>query len=255
MLTGIDHFIVAVPSPDEAAIELESTLGLRAGPGGRHEEYGSFNRLLWLGDSYIELLGVADPSLAAGAWFGPRTLSVLAEAGAGYVGLALVVDDLVAQMAELHGQGSRLSQPEAGERARPDGRVVRWRVAVPVEADPEVGLPFLIEHDTGAAEWTPEERAQRAAEEHPLGGPARLARVELPVRDIPATTMRLHRDVGLAFRPSLAGGGARDANAGDQILRLMPAAAGALPKVVVRGGSTARRAVVVGCEWVVEPAG
>jgi len=254
MLTGIDHFIVAVPSPDAAALELEHTLGLKAGPGGRHEEYGSFNRLVWLGDSYIELLGVADRALAAHAWFGARTLGVLDESGAGYVGMALVVDDLVAQMADLHQQGSRLGQPVAGERARPDGRVVRWRVAVPPEADPDVGLVFLIEHDTEAAEWTSEERAQRAADEHPLGGPARLARVEMPVGDLQAVTMRLHRDGGLAFRPSLAGGGARDANAGSQIVRLVPAVAGTLPTVVVRGGSTERRAVLAGCEWVVESA-
>ena len=253
MLIGLDHFIVAVPDPDQAATELERVLGLRAGPGGRHTEYGSFNRLLWLGDSYIELLGIADPALAERAWFGQRALQVLDGSGAGYVGLSLASDDLTADMHGLHAQGSLLGTPEAGERARPDGGTVRWMVAT-AEPDHELGHLFLIEHDSAAAEWTPEDRALRAAETHSLGGPARLARVELPVADMKRTTMRLHRDLGLQFRPSLAGGGARDASVGEQLLRLIPARAAPLPLVAVHGGTDAREAVAFGCRWRVGPA-
>ena len=253
MLTGLDHFIVAVPDPDGAAAELERVLGLRAGPGGRHTEYGSFNRLLWLGDSYVELLGIADRSLAEHAWFGQRALQVLDERGAGYVGLSFASDDLAADMRALHAQGSLLGPPEAGERTRPDGGSVRWKVAT-AEPDPELGHLFLIEHDSTGAEWTPADRARRAAEGHPLGGPARMLRVELPVDDMKRTTMRLHRDLGLQFRPSLAGGGARDASLGRQTLRLLSAAQDERPAVAISGGSEARAATLFGCRWVVESA-
>ena len=77
MLTGIDHFIVAVRDPDDAATELERVLGLRAGGGGRHEAHGTHNRLIWLGDSYIELMGVFDRTLAADSWFGSHALAVV----------------------------------------------------------------------------------------------------------------------------------------------------------------------------------
>lgn len=253
MLIGLDHFIVAVRDPDEAATELERELGLRAGPGGRHTQYGSFNRLLWLGDSYVELLGIADRTLAEHAWFGSRALQVLDGAGGGYVGLSLASDDLAADMGGLHAQGSLLGPPEAGERARPDGGTVRWKVAT-AEPDPELGHLFLIEHDSSGAEWTPDDRARRATESHPLGGPARLARVELPVADMKQATMRLHRDLGLQFRPSLVGGGARDASVGQQTLRLIPATTSALPLVAVRGGTAEREALAFGCRWRVEPA-
>ncbi len=255
MLTGIDHFIVAVPRPDEAAAEIERALGVHAGPGGSHAAYGSRNRLIWLGDSYIELLGIDDPALAARAWYGSRAMSVLAEEGGGYVGLALVSDDLAADAALLHDQGSRLGDAQSGERARPDGRVVRWQVAVPAEADPELGLIFLIEHDLESAEWTAPERSERARQAHPLGGPVQLTHVELPVRDMKSTSMRLHRDVGLQFRPSLVGGGTRDAAVGGQTLRLVPARARVLPAVVLRGGSEAREVTAFNCRWRVEPAG
>jgi len=251
MITGIDHVIVAVPDPDEAAAELERLLGLRAGPGGRHEHYGSRNRLIWLGDSYVELLGIDDERLAAGAWYGPRALSVLSEHGAGYVGLSFASDDLAAEMAVLQGQGSVLGAPAEGERRRPDGRIVRWRVAVPPAADPDVGLVFLIQHDAQGAEWTAPERAERARQQHPLGGPVRLTHFELPVREVRATTMRLHRDVGLQFRPSLAGGGARDASAGSQTVRLIAARPGVLPVVAMRGGRSEVDAAAFGCRWLI----
>jgi hypothetical protein len=254
MLLGLDHFIVAVPNPDGAAAELERTLGLQAGAGGRHVEYGSRNRLIWLGDSYIELLGIDDQALAAQAWFGPWALNVLEQAGAGYVGLGLVSDDLLSDVSALHQQGSLLGEAESGERARSDGRVVRWRVATLPQADAELGHLFLIEHDPASAEWTAEDRTERARQEHPLGGPVRLVRVELPVRDMKATTMRAHRDAGLQFRPSLAGGGGRDASVGRQTLRVLPARSGVLPGVVLRGGSQPRRANLFGCQWVIEPA-
>ncbi|CAN5694877.1 hypothetical protein BH23CHL7_BH23CHL7_19620 [soil metagenome] len=255
MITGIDHFIVAVPSPDRAADELEAALGLRTGTGGRHEAYGSFNRLLWLGDSYIEFLGISDPALASAAWFGPRALNVLEREGAGYVGLSLASADLATEMVRLRGQGSRLGEPAAGERRRPDDGVVRWKVATADQPDPELGHLFLIEHDRQSAEWTDDDRARRAADEHPLGGPARLARVALPVADMKQATMRVHRDLGLAFRPSLAGDGARDTSVGRQLLRLLRQDPGSMPTVVVRGGSMEREAELFGCRWQVEPAG
>jgi hypothetical protein len=254
MLTGIDHYIVVVPDPDEAADQLEQAIGLRASAGGRHAAYGSFNRLVWLGDSYIEILGVADRELAAGAWFGPHALKVLDRAGAGYIGVSFVSDDLDAEMAGLHRQGSRLGAAEPGQRHRPDGGTVRWKVASG-DPDPELGYLFLIEHDHTGAEWNEQDRARRAAESHPLGGPARLERVELPVSDVRAKTMSLHRDLGLAFRPSLAGEGARDTSIGRQVLRLVHAGPDRLPTVVVRGGSERRDVELFGCRWLVEAAG
>ena len=80
--------------------------------------------------------------------------------------MAVAVDDLGAEIVAARGRGVEIEGPIAGERVRPDGRIVRWSLAL---AGP-LGLaepPFLIEHDSAAAEWTPEERAQRAAEVHP----------------------------------------------------------------------------------------
>jgi Glyoxalase-like domain len=214
MLVGIDHLVIAVVDPDAAAAELDARLGLAAGAGGRHEALGTFNRLVWLGDTYLELIGVFDPRLAAGSWVGAPTLRAL-ERGGGLATVALATDDIETDAASLRSRGSDLAEPMAGERTRPDGRVVRWRLSAPRTLDPD-RPPFLIEHNPMSAEWTGDDRAERAL------GPARLRVLELAVDDVNKTSQAWLRTAGLRFRPSLAGGGGRDADVGSQTLRLRP---------------------------------
>ena len=220
MLLGIDHLVIAVRDLGASTAELERSLGLRAGGGGRHPAFGTQNRLIWLGDSYLELVGIVDPVVAAQSWFG-RLVQAELERGEGLVTWAVASDALDADVAALRGFGSTLGEPAAGERRRDDGSVVRWRASLPERPGP--AEPFLIEHDPTSAEWTAADRAARKDERHPLGGPVRLDVLELPTGNVPVTIQRLTRTLGLRFRPSLAGGGARDANLGQQIVRLAPA--------------------------------
>jgi hypothetical protein len=213
---------------------------------------GTLNRLVWFGDSYLELVGIFDRDLAEAGMFG-RHINVLLASSGGFAGVALATADVQADVARLRDLGSAISDPLDGERLRPDGRFVRWRTARLQVPDPDLGLAFLIEHDTSAAEWTPAERALRATQPHPLGGPVRLERLEVPVANMQRAMQRLHRDLGLAFRPSLAGGGTRDTSIGSQLLRLMPAAAQAIPTIVMSGGSEPRSADVLGIHWQLQP--
>jgi len=252
MLTGIDHVILAVRDPDGAAQALEDELGLRSGPGGRHAAHGTHNRLCWLGDSYLELMGVFDAAIASASWWGAYVSRLLDERGEGYAGVVLASDDLAADASRLAGAGSALGEPQPGERARPDGDVVRWRAALPARPDPDLGLAFLIEHEQTAAEWRPADRLARATQLHPLGTTVALRRLELPVADVRSATMRIHRDLGVAFRPSLGGGGARDGAVGRQTLRLLRATE-ERPLVVLEGGSRPVEARLLGCAWQLVP--
>jgi hypothetical protein len=248
MLLGIDHLVIAVADPDAAAAELEAKLGLAPGDGGRHDRLGTFNRLVWLGDSCLELVGVFDRASAASSWIGAPTLRAL-EAGGGLATWAISSDDLGADVAMLHGSGSALAMPVDGERVRPDERVVRWRLSAadPLGADRP---PFLIEHDRTAAEWSPADRAERAA------GPTRLDVLELGVADLDRTSQAYLRTVGLRFRPSLSGGGARDADIGTQRVRLRPARDRTKPRTTVH--LRTRRDLsadvdALGCRWILRP--
>jgi hypothetical protein len=248
VLTGIDHLVIAVADPDEAASALESTLGLAPGGGGRHERLGTFNRLVWLGDTYLELIGVFDPDLAAGSWVGAPTLRVL-EAGGGLATWAIASDAIDDDVASLRERGSDLAEPIPGERVRPDGQVVRWRLSAPARLDPELP-PFLIEHDPTAAEWTPADRMARET------GPARLTTLEIAVSDVSTTIGRFLRTTGLRFRPSLSGGGARDADIGAQTVRLRPSRDGRTPSATIHlaiAAASAAGADLLGCRWIVRP--
>lgn len=274
MLTGIDHLVIACADPDAAAVELEGSVGLRTSGGGLHPALGTFNRLVWLGDSYVELIGVRDRARGAASWIGAPTVRAL-EAGGGFATWAIASDDIVGDVAALRARGSEVGEPIPGERARPDGRLVRWRLAPPGRLGPDEP-PFLIEHDRTAAEWTPDDRAGRAAEVHPVGGPVRLDVLELPVRDAGRSGMRLLRAVGIGpFRPSLAGRGARDAAIGEQTIRLRPSRATdtagggvgdgtgqAWPQPTIRlrllvgarsdaAGALVRDVGAIGCRWIV----
>lgn len=259
MLIGIDHLVIASADPDAAAAELETRLGLRATGGGRHESMGTFNRLVWLGDSYLELIGVFDERLAAASWVGRPALRAL-ERGGGLATYAFATDDLAGDVRRLRASGALLEGPIPGERTRPDGRVVRWTLAAPPVLGPrEPG--FLIQHDETAAEWTPAERDERAAQEHPAGGPVRLESLELPVADVRAATLTQLRTLGLQLRPSLAGGGARDAAVGRQTLRLRPVSrggpvptirlsiAGASGATPIASSTAGDVADLLGCRW------
>jgi hypothetical protein len=177
------------------------------------------------------------------------------DAGGGLASWAIATDALEADVAGLRSAGSDLGAPIAGERRRSDGAVVRWRLAASRLLGPSEP-PFLIEHDQGSAEWTPADRAARAALPHPIGGPVRLEVVELPVDDVPRTIQRFARTAGLRFRPSLAGGGSRDADVGRQIVRLRPNRAGSGSAVIRLTAKVPdeRALELLGCRWVRRPA-
>jgi hypothetical protein len=248
VLTGIDHLVLAAADPDRAAEELEQAVGLRSTGGGRHESMGTYNRLVWLGDSYLELIGVWDEALARGSWVGSPTVDALA-AGRPFVTFSLGSDDLDGDVAAFRSLGGRWDGPIRGERTRPDGGLVRWSNAMPGQLGPDLP-PFVIEHDSTGSEWTPAERASRAEAVHPIGAPVRLETLELMVSDVRPVGDRYLRALGLAFRPSLAGGGARDLSIGRQIVRLRR---GVGPPVVRlhAPGVSGRDIEALGLRWVV----
>lgn len=224
---------------------------------------GTRNRLVWWGESYLELVAVEDAGAVAGDWFGAAVARALARGDGGElqgapVGLALASDDLAADAAI-----TRTAEITDGQRVRADGRIVRWRMARPGGGSGTHGggLPgpwptvFMIEHDRTAAEWTDAERAERAGAIHPLGTPVRLRVATLGVDSVTGTVGRLGREFALLFRPALVGGGARDASLGRQTLRLAPVRPGE-PRLTVdlQGGHESRELDLLGCRWRFSPA-
>jgi catechol 2,3-dioxygenase-like lactoylglutathione lyase family enzyme len=251
MLLGIDHLVIAVRSVEEAAAELEGMLGLAFTGGGRHEAFGTWNRLAFLGDTYFELIGVLDRSLvAANPAFavGAAALRHLDQAGEGLVTYALASDAIDEDVARLRDEGSAISRPVAGSRTRSDGEVVRWRTAFPPSLGPEEP-PFLIEHELAGAEWGDAARQGRAAFRHPVGGAVRLVSLELPVRDPEPVAERYGRILGIAlserWRVAVGGQCIVLAGEGGPAVAELSVEPGTPPLDIVRFGVRWRRVVPV----------
>jgi hypothetical protein len=124
----LDHIAVAAGDLATGAAEVEAKLGLTLQPGGQHPHMGTHNRLMSLGDDYLEVIAI-DPEGARPAqprWFdldrfdgAPRATTWICRC-----------DDLEAALAH--------APPGAGrpwDLARAD---LRWRMAVPEDGI----LPF-----------------------------------------------------------------------------------------------------------------
>ena len=156
----LDHAVYAVADLDDAAIRFREAFGLDSVAGGRHERWGTANRLVPLGDQYLEFVAAVDREAAAEGGFG-RAVMDRADAGGGWITLALATDD-------LDGVADRLGLGvDSGSRTRPDGEVVRWRMAGLDDPRREPWMPFFLAWDV------PEElhpgRA-RAGRDVPAGG-------------------------------------------------------------------------------------
>jgi hypothetical protein len=130
--------------------------------GGRHPGWGTANRIVPLGDSYLELVTVMDPAEAAGDPFGRW----VATAGTGPLGWAVRVRDIDAVARRL---GLTVA---AGSRATRSGETLRWRMAGLDRAAGEPSLPFFIE-------WAPDTPFPGRAPIRHRAGHVRIARLDL----------------------------------------------------------------------------
>jgi len=141
---SLDHVVLAVADLDAAAERLLAEHGLASVPGGRHPAWGTGNRIVPLGETYIELLAVVDEDVADTNPVG-SFLRRFVQGGDRWFAVSLSDDDLDATAARLG------LDVVTGRRERPDGLIVRWR-SCGFEDDPErvARLPFFLEWDVPA---------------------------------------------------------------------------------------------------------
>jgi hypothetical protein len=136
----LDHVVYATADLDGAAEAWRQRYGLASVVGGRHERWGTENRIVPLGSGYLELLSVFDPAVASGDRFASSIAERAAEGG-GWVTPVLRTDD-------LDGVAARLGlEVVEGSRRRPDGEVLRWRSVGVSDHRREPSWPFFIEWD------------------------------------------------------------------------------------------------------------
>jgi len=230
MISGIDHIVIGVADPDLAASELIERVGLAFSGGGRHPGSGTFNRIAFLGDAYIELMGVDDPSLAATTPIGAAALRAI-EGGGGLATFALLDDEIEATVAALKTGDSSIGPVQHGVRERLDGDRVEYWTASPARLGPDAA-PFLIKHAYVGTEWGTQGMAARRAATHPIGTPAVLHRIDLATPDPVELAAAYFRDLGLEFW-SVAD--LAVCTVGPHTIRLVPSREMEVPAAVVIG--------------------
>lgn len=184
-----DHLLHAVHDPEATRLVFESTLGWRTVVGGEHPGWGTYNALAYFELSYIEWIGVRNREIAAQSYFGRQVLDagLIQEGPFQFALRTRRMDHIAAQWAA---KGLRYDGPVPGSRTLPDGRIIRWRLLFPAQADPaSFLLPFLIEWE-GTDETQRERLVRQGALPTKGSSPYRLLAVHSAVRSLQGVRRR-----------------------------------------------------------------
>lgn len=192
MPSRIDHVILA--APDLTLLEETFTrLGFTVVGGGTHPHLGTRNRIVMLGNGYIELLAVSDAAIAS-----PVLRDRIARS-AGWVGYALQADDIASEAQAMRQRGVDVRGPTAGRLIAPSGDARSWQV-VTVGSDDlwaaAFPLPFLIQHDSAGERHRRELAGADALAPH-ANGATRLVGVTLRSTDLASLRERYERAYAL----------------------------------------------------------
>jgi hypothetical protein len=131
---------------DATAERLAGELGVELSDGGLHPRFGTRNRVLPLaGGHYLEVVAVLDHPAVDKVPFG-QAVKARSEAGGGWLGWVVAVDDL-APVEERLGRAA-----VDGHRVRPDGFDLVWKQigVMGLMNDPQ--LPFFVHWESDPAE-------------------------------------------------------------------------------------------------------
>jgi hypothetical protein len=159
----LDHVLIAAADLDAVGREFEAHYDVSTVAGGRHPGWGTANRIVPLGDTYLELVAAVDTAEAAGSPFGRWVAAAPSGRPLGWAVRTQKLDVIA----------GRLGLPvTTGSRRREDGQVLRWRLAGMEQAVAHPALPFFIEWGDG----TP--LPGRTEADH-RDGPLRIDQVQL----------------------------------------------------------------------------
>jgi hypothetical protein len=184
MIKALDHLLFGTSDLDRGIALIEKLTGVRAAIGGSHPGVGTRNSLISLGGrQYLEIIA---PDPAQTAYTSSWDLRTLTEPR--LITWAAATSDIEGVARRGRAAGGKISGPNDGSRARPDGKMLRWRT---IRVANELGgggvdpLPFFIE-------WSAD--TVHPSQDSPGGCTLRTLEIVHPNPTIVASTLR---DLGI----------------------------------------------------------
>ena len=142
---AVDHLVLGVADLDQGILWVEKMTGVNAVFGGVHPGAGTRNALLSLGGKqYLEIIAPDPEQRGATIRFGdlaklpaPRLLT-----------WAAATKDIGTVAQKARDAGVEVDGPRDGSRARPNGKVLRWKT-MSIKTDIGGLIPFFIEWGAG----------------------------------------------------------------------------------------------------------
>ncbi|PIC65049.1 hypothetical protein CSV79_03720 [Sporosarcina sp. P13] len=145
----LDHVVYFTDKKLMDIVLDQQQQGNEAIMGGRHEQWGTANALLYMNNGYIEWLTVEDDSKAKqAASTQPLVAQILHDrsTGDGWATVCFSVDDMEKWKEELDNKGFQTTAILDASRRMENGQLLRWKMLF-VEKDitSELPYPFFIE--------------------------------------------------------------------------------------------------------------
>ncbi|TMD67456.1 MAG: VOC family protein, partial [Chloroflexi bacterium] len=120
MLTALDHLIIGVNDLAQATTVFSEKIGLAPSGGGTHPSGGTANRIIVIGDTYLELITIQTPAEAQ------QSMRERLAKGDGYLNFALSSNDIEADTREMVQRGVSVIGPKSGQLKAANGQVRGW---------------------------------------------------------------------------------------------------------------------------------
>jgi Glyoxalase-like domain len=198
MLTAIDHIIIGVNDLERAATIFSQQLGLAVSGGGIHPTGGTANRIIVIGDTYLELIAVRTPTEAQ-----QSMLDRLAK-GQGYLNFVLASNDIEADSAAMARRGVSILGPTPGSLRAADGRTRSWMRVNIERPDLAQHYPFVIQHNSKGEERRFRLAGWTSPPQHPLGV-TQVRSATIAVANLAEATQRFQHIYGLQASESFTG--------------------------------------------------
>jgi catechol 2,3-dioxygenase-like lactoylglutathione lyase family enzyme len=198
MLTAIDHIIIGVNNLDQAATLFSQKLGLAVSGGGIHPTGGTANRIIVIGDTYLELIAIHVPEEAQESMLDRLAIHE------GYLNFVLASNDIEEDGQAIANRGIPILGPTPGSLRAANGRTRGWSRINIERPDLAQHYPFVIQHDSSGAERRNRLAGWTTPPEHPLGV-TQVRSATIAVADLAEATQRFQHIYGLQPSESFTG--------------------------------------------------